>query len=45
MFSRQATDLCLIPFLDCRGYYDLASEIIGLIVAAFILYWSLVNFR
>ena len=36
---------CEIIFLDCRGYYDLAAEILGLIGAIIILYRSLSNYR
>jgi hypothetical protein len=45
MFSDQGQDGCDIPFLDCRGFYDLASEIIALILAVVILYGSFANYR
>jgi hypothetical protein len=35
---------CTIPFLDCRGYYDLAAEIIGLVLAGVTLYRAMANF-
>jgi hypothetical protein len=34
---------CDIPFLDCRGYYDLAAEIIVTIVATMTLIRALHN--
>lgn len=36
---------CSIAFLDCRGYYDLASEIVGLLLAGLTLYRAMANFR
>ena len=36
---------CSIEFLDCRGYYDLAAEIIAVIVAIFILIRALGNYK
>lgn len=45
MNVNQTRSDCSIPFLDCRGYYDLAAEIVGLILTGLILYWALSNYR
>ena len=45
MNVQQTRSDCSIPFLDCRGYYDLAAEIIGLLLTGLILYWALSNYR
>ena len=34
---------CEIPFLDCRGYYDLAAEIVVTIIATLTLIKALHN--
>lgn len=36
---------CNIAFLDCRGYYDLAAEIVGLVLCGVTLYRAMANFR
>jgi len=39
------TEECSVDFLECRGYYDLAAEIISIIVAIFILMRALGNYK
>jgi len=36
---------CDVIFLDCRGYYDLAAEMVGLIGTMIITYRSLSNYK
>lgn len=36
---------CSVSFLDCRGYYDLAAEIVGSIATVVLLYWTINNYR
>jgi hypothetical protein len=38
-------DDCKIPYVDCRGYYDLAAEIAGLILTGVIAYMVISNYR
>ncbi len=45
MDESQAGLGCSIPFLDCRGYFDLAAEIVGLLVAGVVLYRAMANYR
>lgn len=37
--------LCSIPYLDCRGYYDLAADIITSIAALLVILRALNNYR
>jgi hypothetical protein len=36
---------CSIPYLDCRGYFDLATDIVTAVAAFLILIRSLHNLR
>lgn len=36
---------CSILYLDCRGYYDLAADIVTAVIAFLVLIRSLHNFR
>lgn len=36
---------CRIAYLDCRGYYDLAAEMVAVLIAAATLYRAMVNYR
>lgn len=45
MDSKYDSAACEIIFLDCRGYYDLAAEILGLISTMIIVYRSLNNYK
>lgn len=38
-------DDCRIAYLDCRGYYDLAAEMISVLAAGATLYRTMVNYR
>lgn len=38
-------DDCKIPYVDCRGYYDLTAEIAGLILTGVIAYMVISNYR
>jgi hypothetical protein len=45
MIADEMTSKCSIAFLDCRGYYDLAADIITTIIACFVLIKALANYR
>ena len=45
MYESQASLGCSIPFLDCRGYFDLAAEIVGLLLAGVVFYRAITNFK
>lgn len=45
MHESQAGLGCIIPFLDCRGYFDLAAEIVGLLLAGVVFYRAMTNFQ
>jgi hypothetical protein len=36
---------CSIPYLDCRGYYDLAADIITVLLGLLVLLRALSNYR
>lgn len=36
---------CSIPYLDCRGYFDLATDIVTVVAAFLVLIRSLHNLR
>jgi len=44
-WNEAQTENCSVRFIDCRGYYDLAAEIVGCMATAVLLVWTINNYR